>query len=168
VSKDYHPQIHELKVIPKYYAFLREGLKQFELRKDDRKFMVDDLLILREWTESDKHYTGYTICAVVTCVVRGEWLAPGYVALGIRVLQYSWREIARATIQRALQEAESQGLDAEAKKKYVNSRYPFGEHAYHPYKIWLSEMKATFNPNKPGRSDLAKLAEWNKLAQEST
>jgi len=27
------------------------------------------------------------LCAVVTCVIRGEWLAPNNAALGIRVLR---------------------------------------------------------------------------------
>lgn len=74
----------------------------------------------------------------------------------------TWRDIARAVIQKALQEAEAQGLDAEATKKHVNAAYPFGERAYHPYKIWLSEMKRTFEPSRPGQSDLAKLKAWNE------
>ena len=78
----------------------------------------------------------------------------------------TWRDIAKQVIQKAIQEAEAQGLDAEATHKYVNSRYPFGERAYHPYKIWLSEMKATFQPvadskTAKAQSDRAKLAAWN-------
>ena len=81
--------------------------------------------------------------------------------------QRTWRDAAKRTIQKALQEAESQGLDAEATHKYVNAAYPFGEREYHPYKIWLSEMKATFSP-KPdnttakAQSDRAKLKAWNE------
>jgi hypothetical protein len=56
----------------------------------------------------------------------------------------TWREAAKATIQRAREEAQAQGLDAEATKRYVNARYPFGERAYHPYKIWLDEMERAF------------------------
>ena len=74
----------------------------------------------------------------------------------------TWRKIARATIQAALEEAESQGLDAAATKAYVNSRYPFGERAYYPYQVWLSEMKATFDTVKPSLSDRAKLKAWNE------
>lgn len=78
----------------------------------------------------------------------------------------TWRDIARATIQKALQEAEAQGLDPDATKHYVNTRYPFGQRAYHPYKIWLSEMRRAFGPAhepaKPAQSDLAKLKAWNE------
>lgn len=56
----------------------------------------------------------------------------------------TWRDIAKQVIQQALAEAKAQGLDFNATKTYVNARYPFGERAYHPYKIWLSEMKRTF------------------------
>jgi len=75
----------------------------------------------------------------------------------------TWRDIARTVIQQALAEAEAQGLDADATRRHVNAAYPFGERAYHPYKIWLSEMKNTFNPKaKPVQSDLAKLKAWNE------
>ena len=80
--------------------------------------------------------------------------------------QRTWRDAAKATIQKALQEAEAQGLDAKATHTYVNAAYPFGARAYHPYKIWLSEMKRTFSPKPSGKtakaqSDRAKLAAWN-------
>ena len=81
--------------------------------------------------------------------------------------QRTWRDEAKAAIKKALREAEAQGLDAEATRAYVNSKYPFGAREYHPYKMWLSEMKATFNP-KPNpksakaQSDMAKLQAWNE------
>ena len=84
---DYHKTIHELKCRTEYYIDVRRGVKTFELRLDDRNYAVGDLLILREWGP-DAGYTGYVTCAVVTCLVRNEeWLQPGYVALGIRVLR---------------------------------------------------------------------------------
>ena len=78
----------------------------------------------------------------------------------------TWRDVARATIQTALQEAEAQGLDAAATKAYVNSCYPFGERAYYPYQVWLNEMKRAFGPAKgpakQAQSDMAKLKAWNE------
>lgn len=77
----------------------------------------------------------------------------------------TWRDIARRVIQEALVEAEEQSMDAATTKAYVNAHYPFGERAYHPYKIWLSEMKRAFNPApeaRPAESDLAKLRAWNE------
>lgn len=89
---NYHGQIHELKCHPSYFTLIMCGDKAFELRKDDRGYKRDDLLILREYDPEADIYTGYVICAVVTCVVRGEWLAPGYVALGLSLLARAARE----------------------------------------------------------------------------
>lgn len=53
----------------------------------------------------------------------------------------TWREHARVVILQALQEAQAQGLDQKATLALIDSRYPFGERAYHPYKAWLSERR---------------------------
>lgn len=83
----YHGQIHDLKCHPWAFTLLERGVKPFDLRKDDRGFKEGDLLIQREWDPDMGEYSGHVIVAAVTCVVRGgEWLAPGYVALGIRIL----------------------------------------------------------------------------------
>ena len=76
----------------------------------------------------------------------------------------TWRDIARAAIQKALQEAEVKGLDSDETKRYVNAAYPFGARAYHPYKIWLSEMKNTFDPTSShaATADMAKLRAWKE------
>lgn len=79
--------IHELKTHPQYFDLVEAGLKSFELRKDDRAFGTGDTLLLQEYDPDEECYTGAVLCAVVTCVVRGAWLAPGHVALGIRVLR---------------------------------------------------------------------------------
>lgn len=86
---DYHQRIHELKTWPQYYNQIRIGAKRFELRRDDRGgFRVGDLLILREWHPENEEYTGYVTVATVTYVLDGgEWLVPGYVALGISVME---------------------------------------------------------------------------------
>ena len=76
--------------------------------------------------------------------------------------QRTWRDAAKPVIQKALQEAEAQGLDAEATHKYVNAAYPFGQRAYHPYKILLSELKATFSLSPKAQDDLEKLKAWNE------
>lgn len=78
-------------------------------------------------------------------------------------MAHTWRDSARAVIQAALAEAKAQGLDAAATKVYVNSKYPFGARAYHPYTIWLSEMQKTFRPGRSiAQSDLDKLQAWNE------
>lgn len=65
-----------------------EGHKPFEIRKeDDCRYEVGDLLVLREWMPGVGEYTDATIVALITYVMRdAEFLAPGYVALGLRLL----------------------------------------------------------------------------------
>lgn len=85
--KHYYRKVHHLKTHPQHFEQVRSGVKPFELRKDDRDFLVGDLLILEEWEPEDRIYTSGVICAIVTCLLRGDpWLQPGYVALGIKVL----------------------------------------------------------------------------------
>jgi hypothetical protein len=64
----------------------------------------------------------------------------------------TWREIARRVILKALDDARDQDLDAAATLKLVDSRYPFGPRANHPYAMWLSERKRLVtNPTPKGR-----------------
>jgi len=45
-----------LKTVPSYFMQVAKGVKNFELRKNDRNFKVGDLVILDEWDGED--YTG--------------------------------------------------------------------------------------------------------------
>lgn len=42
------PRVHQLKVECEFYTPLSMHLKNFEVRKNDRNFQVNDILILRE------------------------------------------------------------------------------------------------------------------------
>lgn len=48
--------IHDLKITPKYFDDVWNGIKRFELRKDDRDYQIGDTLLLREW--DGEKYTG--------------------------------------------------------------------------------------------------------------
>jgi len=48
--------VHYLKIRPEYYLPVTRGIKQFELRKDDRGYKVGDLVVLQEW--DGEKYTG--------------------------------------------------------------------------------------------------------------
>lgn len=51
----------------------------------------------------------------------------------------NWRSIARPLVAKCVREI---GLsDRKALNKALRDAYPFGERAYHPYKVWLSEIK---------------------------
>lgn len=49
---------HELKTWPEFYEAIISGAKNFDLRKNDRNFQVNDYLVLREWDPATKTYSG--------------------------------------------------------------------------------------------------------------
>ena len=87
---------HELKLSTKYFKDVENGLKTFELRKNDRNFKVDDTLILKEYYQGDTdykdgiytppHYTNNQIVKKVVYILQGGQygLEKGYVILGIQ------------------------------------------------------------------------------------
>lgn len=101
------PRIHSLKTWPEPFQALVDGRKTFELRKNDRGFMVGDQLQLREWDPATydeirkesvalrtshieaESYTDRVVWAVVTYVLHGGrfGLPEEYVVMGIRVTQ---------------------------------------------------------------------------------
>lgn len=75
-------KVHELKVLPKYFAAVSEGKKTFELRKDDRGFELGDELRLREWDGNT--YSGRSITCKITYILKGfQGLEDDYAVLGI-------------------------------------------------------------------------------------
>lgn len=80
---------HLLKIWPEHYQAVTHldpnQRKTVEIRKDDRKFAVGDLLELQEWDPETERYTGEQTFRRVTHILRGEpWVPSGYVALSIR------------------------------------------------------------------------------------
>jgi hypothetical protein len=55
------------------------------------------------------------------------------------VYKSSWREAAKAIIQEVLKE--TNGRTEKKIRKVLTEAYPFGARQYHPYKIWLDEIK---------------------------
>jgi hypothetical protein len=52
-----------------------------------------------------------------------------------------------------------------ATRARLREAYPFGERKYHPYKIWLDEIRRQLGTtDKKGiKTDLKKLQEWEAL-----
>ncbi len=65
------PTIHELKSWPEYYAAVRRGTKQFEIRTNDRNFQLHDFVLLREWS-TDAGYTGRWSLHEIGYIAGGE------------------------------------------------------------------------------------------------
>lgn len=59
------------KIIQPYFDAIVSGKKKFELRLNDFEVSEGDTLLLEEWDEKNKKYTGRTIEKKVTYV--GRW-----------------------------------------------------------------------------------------------
>ncbi|HRI61220.1 MAG TPA: DUF3850 domain-containing protein, partial [Saprospiraceae bacterium] len=78
---------HELKCVNPYFSEVFCGLKTFEVRKNDRDFQLDDNIILKEY--ENEQYTGDEVYATITYILPGGQfgIEPGYVVMGIYVLE---------------------------------------------------------------------------------
>ena len=76
---------HVLKTWPAHFSALEDGRKQFEVRKNDRGFELDDTVILLEYRPSDHVYTGRALAFFVTYItdLAGTGIE-GFVAMGLR------------------------------------------------------------------------------------
>lgn len=77
-----------------------------------------------------------------------------------------WRNKASVIIAGVL--ARTQGQPKEVIERALRDAYPFGERKWHPYKIWLDEIKVQrgLKPGKDTNSaarDQKKLQEWNEM-----
>ncbi len=76
---------HELKIYPTYFEDVISGKKKFEIRKNDRKYRVGDILILKEW--DNIKYSGREARAEVIYLIDDKFVGiqPGYVVMGIKL-----------------------------------------------------------------------------------
>ncbi|MDU7031650.1 DUF3850 domain-containing protein [uncultured Robinsoniella sp.] len=77
---------HELKIYPKYFEDVISGKKKFEIRKNDRKYCVGDVLLLKEW--DNIKYSGKEVKAEVIYLLDDKFIGiqPGYVVMGIELV----------------------------------------------------------------------------------
>ena len=85
--------VHELKIAPEYFGPVAYGTKSFEIRKNDRDFQVDDILLLKEF---DGKYTGRETAMQVSYITDYEQ-KDGYVVLAIKVIPKSFVEFLSMT-----------------------------------------------------------------------
>jgi len=79
-------KIHDLKIWPEYYKPVLLGLKKFELRYNaDRKFVVGDVLCLKEYNFEFGLYTGASLKTVIIYKLDSGFngIEEGYCVLGI-------------------------------------------------------------------------------------
>lgn len=67
----------------------------------------------------------------------------------------TWRDIASPVIEAVIKA--NKELPAKELKNKISEAYPFGERQYHPYKVWLDEVKIQLGEKhrkKPGRQPI--------------
>lgn len=76
---------HDLKCWPEPFAAIRAGLKQWELRRNDRDYQIGDLLWNREWNPETEEYTGEAAGNLVTWMLNGPafGLPEGYCIMSL-------------------------------------------------------------------------------------
>ena len=78
-------RIHRLKTWPSYWEEVVNGVKDFELRKDDRGFREGDILILAEYYPITKKFTGRETRRKIKYILyeNERGLKKGYCILGL-------------------------------------------------------------------------------------
>lgn len=73
----------------------------------------------------------------------------------------TWREIAAPIINRVLEE--TKGKDEKDIRKALKDAYPFGERHYHPYKVWLDEIRVQRGKRQFGKTPIKVSKDQGKL-----
>lgn len=80
--------VHRLKTWTPFFRDIKKGIKQFEVRKNDRNYEVGDTLILEEFDPIKKIYTGAWVPEQVTYKLDDtQFVKEGYVILGIQEIK---------------------------------------------------------------------------------
>ncbi|KRT87117.1 MULTISPECIES: ASCH/PUA domain-containing protein [Bacillus] len=61
-------QKHKLKILPEYFEAVCTGVKNFEIRRNDRNYQVGDLLELNEYIPEKAEFTGRVVVREVTYI----------------------------------------------------------------------------------------------------
>ena len=75
---------HELKIDSKYFELVQDGIKNWEIRKNDRKFKVGDIVRLKEY-ENDT-FTNRELIRRIIGIFNEFGLEKGYVVLTLKNL----------------------------------------------------------------------------------
>jgi len=71
---------HKLKISEKYFNEVGLGIKNFEVRKDDRDYEVGDILELRLWKNGE--YGDFVLIRKISYILRDpEYVKEGFVIL---------------------------------------------------------------------------------------
>ncbi len=74
---------HSVKILPEYFEAVLSGDKTFEIRYNDRDYVVGDVLCLQEFA-NDKYTGRETVREICYMLNDPKYCKEGYVVLGIR------------------------------------------------------------------------------------
>lgn len=85
-KKERLTQTHELKTWSEYFDAILADKKTFEVRKNDRDFQENDILLLNRWDNVKNEYAGRQAEFTITYVLKGgQWgIEEGYCVLGLK------------------------------------------------------------------------------------
>ena len=63
-------KVHYVKCLPEFFKLIVNGKKRFEIRYDDRKYQIGDLVILREYENGV--YSKEKICKTIEAIPRAR------------------------------------------------------------------------------------------------
>lgn len=90
-TKKDEQKVHQIRIAKTYFDDVANGIKTFELRKNDRNYKTGDILELMEF--ADGRNTGRVVRMIVTYMLEGyAGLEEGYCILGIRKKQKEGKE----------------------------------------------------------------------------
>jgi hypothetical protein len=90
-----NPTIYRLKTWPEFFQAVKDGRKNFEVRKNDRSFCVGDELLLEEFVpenyyndQPEAYYTGQVCHRKIHYILNGGQFGveEGYVVLALKPL----------------------------------------------------------------------------------
>ena len=82
LNQDITRTFHELKCLPEFFEAVKSGVKKFEIRYNDRGYMVGEGIRLKEYSPVVRKYTGRDLLVEITYKTDFEQ-KEGFVVLGI-------------------------------------------------------------------------------------
>jgi hypothetical protein len=88
ISRFRDPVVHDLKSWPEHFAAVQSGIKNFEVRNNDRDYRVFDVLVLHEYDPDRQAYINdHTITRLITYI--GQLDDPRHGSVGRVVMALS-------------------------------------------------------------------------------
>lgn len=80
-------QVHDLKCWTASFQALRDLIKKFELRKNDRNYLVGDILLMREWNPDTKYTGRFDYYRVTWILYSGFGLPEGFCIMSVNPVE---------------------------------------------------------------------------------